>query len=101
MSKHKKNTIKPFEVQQIAYLARLSLNETQLKTNTKDLNNILDLAQQLNNVNTDNIEPMAHPLHQSQALRADEVTEKDQSQSFLAIAPKTGKGHYLVPTVIE
>jgi aspartyl-tRNA(Asn)/glutamyl-tRNA(Gln) amidotransferase subunit C len=44
---------------------------------------------------------MAHPLNMSQRLREDEVSETDQSQAFQAIAPQTGKGHFLVPTVIE
>ena len=89
------------QVGQIAYLARLSLSSDELQSNTKDLNSILSLAEQLAEIKTDDITPMAHPLHMTQRLREDKVTEKDQSESFQAIAPKTGKGHYLVPTVIE
>ncbi|HIC41449.1 Aspartyl-tRNA(Asn) amidotransferase subunit C @ Glutamyl-tRNA(Gln) amidotransferase subunit C [hydrothermal vent metagenome] len=89
------------QVGQIAYLARLSLSDEQLKSNTKELNNILDLVEQLTEIDTDDIEPMAHPLHMTQRLREDKVTEQDQSESFQAIAPKIGKRHYLVPTVIE
>ncbi len=89
------------QVGQIAYLARLSLSDEELQSNTKDLNSILSLAEQLAEIDTDDITPMAHPLHMTQRLREDKVTEKDQSESFQAIAPKTGKRHYLVPTVIE
>ena len=89
------------QVGQIAYLARLSLSDEELQSNTKDLNSILDLAEQLAQIDTDDITPMAHPLHMTQRLREDRVTEKDQSESFQSIAPKTGKRHYLVPTVIE
>ncbi len=89
------------QVTQIAYLARLSLSDDELQDNTKDLNDILGLAEQLGAIETDNIEPMAHPLHMTQRLRADVVTETDQSELFQSIAPKTGNGHYLVPTVIE
>lgn len=89
------------QVTQIAYLARLSLSETELKDNTKDLNAILGLAEQLGAIETDDIEPMAHPLHMTQRLRADEVMEIDQSENFQSIAPSTGNKHYLVPTVIE
>jgi aspartyl-tRNA(Asn)/glutamyl-tRNA(Gln) amidotransferase subunit C len=89
------------QVGQIAYLARLSLSDEQLKSNTKELNNILELVEQLTEIDTDDIEPMSHPLHMTQRLREDKVTEQDQSESFQAIAPKTGKRHYLVPTVIE
>ena len=89
------------QVSQIAYLARLSLSEEALKSNTKDLNSILGLAEQLAEIDTDGITPMAHPLHMTQRLREDIVSEGDQSESFQAIAPKIGKKHYLVPTVIE
>lgn len=89
------------QVSQIAYLARLSLSEEALKSNTKDLNSILGLAEQLAQIDTDGITPMAHPLHMTQRLREDIVSEGDQSESFQAIAPKIGKKHYLVPTVIE
>jgi aspartyl-tRNA(Asn)/glutamyl-tRNA(Gln) amidotransferase subunit C len=44
---------------------------------------------------------MAHPLHMSQRLRDDEVTEENLAEEFQAIAPKIGKSHFLVPTVIE
>jgi len=89
------------QVGQIAYLARLSLSDEALQSNTKDLNSILSLAEQLAEINTDGITPMAHPLHMTQRLREDKVNEVDQSESFQAIAPKIGKKHYLVPTVIE
>lgn len=89
------------QVGQIAYLARLSLSEEALKSNTKDLNSILSLAEQLAQINTDGITPMAHPLHMTQRLREDIVNEEDQSESFQAIAPKIDKKYYLVPTVIE
>jgi aspartyl-tRNA(Asn)/glutamyl-tRNA(Gln) amidotransferase subunit C len=89
------------QVTQIAYLARLSLSDDELKNNTKDFNAILDLSKQLNEIKTDNITPMFHPLNMTQRLRADEVTEVDQSELFQSIAPNVGNNHYLVPTVIE
>ena len=50
---------------------------------------------------TSNIEPMANPLDATQQLRADEVTELDRRDDFLAIAPAVEDGLYLVPRVIE
>jgi len=52
-------------------------------------------------VNTDHVLPMANPLDATQRLRDDEVTEPDQREHFLAIAPATEDGLYLVPRVIE
>jgi aspartyl-tRNA(Asn)/glutamyl-tRNA(Gln) amidotransferase subunit C len=89
------------QVTQIAYLARLSLSDDELKNNTKDFNAILGLSKQLSQIKTDSITPMFHPLHMTQRLRADEVTEVDQSELFQSIAPNIGNNHYLVPTVIE
>ena len=89
------------QVKEIAYLARLSVDESQLEQSTEELNNILNLMKELGAIETGDIEPMAHPLHMSQRLRDDEVSEGDLSKEFQEIAPKTGKNHFLVPTVIE
>ena len=89
------------KVKEIAYLARLSIENSELEQSTKELNNILSLMDQLGEIDTGDAEPMAHPLEMSQRLRDDQVTEDDLSEVFQEIAPKTGNNHFLVPTVIE
>jgi aspartyl-tRNA(Asn)/glutamyl-tRNA(Gln) amidotransferase subunit C len=89
------------QVKEIAYLAKLSVDDSQLEQSTEELNNILNLMEELGEIETGDIEPMAHPLHMSQRLRDDEVSEGDLSKEFQEIAPKIGKSHFLVPTVIE
>lgn len=89
------------EVEKIAHLARLAVNEQDIPAYTKDLSNILELVDQLNAVDTAGVTPMAHPLDATQRLRADEVTEKNQRELFQSIAPQTEAGLYLVPKVIE
>ena len=89
------------QVKEIAYLARLNVSDSELVKSTEELNNILNLMEELGDIDTGEIEPMAHPLHMSQRLRTDEVTETDLSKEFQEIAPKNGKDHFLVPTVIE
>jgi aspartyl-tRNA(Asn)/glutamyl-tRNA(Gln) amidotransferase subunit C len=89
------------QVKEIAYLARLSVDDSQLEQSTEELNNILNLMEELGEIETGDIDPMAHPLNMSQRLREDEVSEGDLSKEFQEIAPKTGKSHFLVPTVIE
>jgi aspartyl-tRNA(Asn)/glutamyl-tRNA(Gln) amidotransferase subunit C len=89
------------QVKQIAYLAKLGIEGDELDKTTQELNNILALAEQLSEIDTDGITPMAHPLHMTQRFREDKVTEIDNSETFQAIAPKTDNKHYLVPTVIE
>ncbi len=89
------------DVEKIAHLARLAIDESDIPDYARDLNNIFNLVEQMNAADTSDITPMAHPLDASQRLRADEVTETDQRDAFQAIAPKTEAGVYLVPQVIE
>lgn len=89
------------DVEKIAHLARLAIDESDIPDYARDLNNIFNLVEQMNAADTSDITPMAHPLDANQRLRADEVTETDQRDTFQAIAPKTEAGVYLVPQVIE
>jgi len=89
------------QVKEIAQLAKLSISDSEIEKSTIELNNILSLMAELGEIETDHVEPMSHPLDMSQRLREDVVSEADLSEEFQAIAPKTGKRHFLVPTVIE
>jgi aspartyl-tRNA(Asn)/glutamyl-tRNA(Gln) amidotransferase subunit C len=62
---------------------------------------ILHLIEKMNNIDTENIEPLAHPLEIDALLRADEVTETIHREDYQEIAPQVEKGFYLVPKVIE
>jgi aspartyl-tRNA(Asn)/glutamyl-tRNA(Gln) amidotransferase subunit C len=89
------------EVKKIAHLARLGIDEQDVESYARDLSGILDLMARMNELNTDGIDPMAHPMDQVQRLRADVVTEQDNREKFQAIAPQVEAGLYLVPKVIE
>ncbi|MHB0807642.1 Asp-tRNA(Asn)/Glu-tRNA(Gln) amidotransferase subunit GatC [Stutzerimonas nitrititolerans] len=89
------------EVEKIAHLARLDLNEDDLPRTTETLNNILGLIDRMQAVDTNGVEPLAHPLETTQRLRRDEVTETSQRDAYQAIAPAVEGGLYLVPRVIE
>lgn len=89
------------DVVNIAHLARLAINAKDIPDYTKNLSSILDLVEQMKQVDTDNVEPMAHPLESTQRLRDDIVTETDQREAFQSIAPVTEAGLYLVPQVID
>lgn len=88
-------------VKKIAYLARLKIDESDVPGYVNNLSNILDLVEQMNEVDTEGVVPMSHPLEAVQRLREDKVTETNQREIFQAIAPKTEDGLYLVPQVIE
>jgi aspartyl-tRNA(Asn)/glutamyl-tRNA(Gln) amidotransferase subunit C len=94
-------TISRKDIEKVAVLARIRVDDEQVSALEKDLGNILDLVDQLGAADTDAVQPMAHPLDAVQRLRADEVTETNQRESFQAIAPATENGLYLVPRVIE
>jgi len=89
------------DVKKIAYLARLGIENHDIDSYTKDLSGMLDLMTQMNEQDTQGVQPMAHPLDQIQRLRPDVVTEPDQREHFQAIAPQVEVGLYLVPKVIE
>lgn len=94
-------TIERSDVQNAAHLARIAIEESNIAEYTQDLANILALVDQMQAVNTDDIEPMAHPTDATQRLRADIVTEQNQRDYYQAIAPAVENGLYLVPKVIE
>ncbi len=89
------------DIDHIAHLARLAVSETEAAEYVSKLSRILELVDQLKQVDTGGVEPMAHPLEMSQRLRADEVTERDQREHYQRNAPQAGQGLYLVPRVIE
>ncbi|WP_236210942.1 Asp-tRNA(Asn)/Glu-tRNA(Gln) amidotransferase subunit GatC [Metapseudomonas otitidis] len=89
------------DVEKIAHLARLGLNEGDIPRTTETLNNILGLIDAMQAVDTDGVEPLAHPLEATQRLRADEVTEENHRDAYQSIAPAVENGLYLVPKVID
>ena len=94
-------SLKRSDVEKIAHLARLAVDEAQLDRVAGDMSSILSLVEQMNEVDTEDVTPMAHPLHMSQRLREDVVTESDQRAGYQRIAPSAESGLYLVPKVIE
>ncbi len=89
------------EVKKIAKLAALDVAESDLQSYATNLSNILDLVAQMEAVDTTGVTPMSHPFDVVQRLREDKVTAENRRDDFLAIAPKTEDGLYLVPKVIE
>jgi aspartyl-tRNA(Asn)/glutamyl-tRNA(Gln) amidotransferase subunit C len=89
------------DIEKIAHLARLGVSDDDIPSYAHDLSAILGLVEQLNNADTTDVSPMAHPLDATQRLREDVVTESDQRERFQALAPRVEDGVYLVPKVIE
>ncbi len=89
------------QVQHIAMLARLKLADDEFDETVDKLSRIVDFVDQLGQAETEGIVPMAHPLNESQRLRADEVTESDEREALQENASSVENGLYLVPKVIE
>lgn len=94
-------TISAEQIKAVAHLARLGISDSDLPVYEKNLNNILDLVAQMQTVDTTQVAPMTHAFDASQPLRDDTVTEGDQRDALLSIAPASEFGLYLVPQVIE
>lgn len=89
------------EVDKLAHLSRLSLSETERSSMLSELNHIFELVEKMQSINTDGIEPMAHPHELALQMRSDTITETDQHSALQACAPLVNKELYLVPKIIE
>ncbi|MDP1593148.1 MAG: Asp-tRNA(Asn)/Glu-tRNA(Gln) amidotransferase subunit GatC [Gallionella sp.] len=89
------------DVQKVARLARLAMNNTEIEAARSQLSGIFELIAEMQAVDTTGIAPMSHAQDLSQRLRADNVTETNQRELFQSIAPQVESGLYLVPQVIE
>lgn len=89
------------QVRHIAKLARIAMSDDEIERLAPELNNILGWVEQLAEVNTDGIEPLATVIDQKLRLREDQVTEGDVRQEVLANAPEAQHGFFAVPKVIE
>ena len=89
------------QVRWVAHLARLELSESELETMTRQLSGIIDYVNQLQQVQTDGVEPMAHPLPIHNVFRADEPADSLPVAAALANAPERQGDFYSVPAVLE
>jgi aspartyl-tRNA(Asn)/glutamyl-tRNA(Gln) amidotransferase subunit C len=89
------------DVETIAHLARLQLSPAEKQEALNSISSILQLIDQMQAVDTTGVEPLSHAYDASQRLRDDVVTETDQRDALMALAPSADKGLYLVPKVIE
>ena len=89
------------DVEHIAHLARLEVSADEIADYVEKLSRIIDLVDQLKQVETGEVLPMAHPLDMNQRLRPDEVTESDHRDDYQKNAADVARGLYKVPRVIE
>ena len=89
------------DVEKIARLSRLYLDDGEKAQTLQELNDIFALVETMQSVNTDGIEPMAHPHEAALRLREDKITETDRAAEYQSVAPEVRNRLYIVPQVIE
>lgn len=89
------------QVTQIARLARLKTDSAEAEFYAGQLSGILELVEQMNRIDTHDIEPMSHPHQTALRFREDRVTAQNRREAYQRIAPATRHGLYLAPKVIE
>ena len=89
------------DIIKVSELARLEFKEEELEKFTEQLGNILEYVEQLNELDTDNVEPTSHVLDISTPLREDKVVEWLSTEEVLKNAPEREDDFFVVPQVIE
>jgi aspartyl-tRNA(Asn)/glutamyl-tRNA(Gln) amidotransferase subunit C len=88
-------------VRKVAKLARIAEPEEKLEKLASELNGIMAWIEQLNEVDTDGVEPMTSAVRTPLPMREDVVTDGGDPAKVLANAPKTAAGFFVVPKVVE
>jgi len=91
-----KNTI-----QKVARLARIRTSEAEAEVLSVELSKIMTMIEQLNEVNTDGVEPMTSVIEMEMPGREDRVTDGGIPEKILANAPEQTAGFFVVPKVVE
>ena len=88
-------------VRKVARLGRLELTNEELERFVPQITNLIKWVEQLGEVNTDNVEPLANVANIELTLRKDEVTDGGYPDKVLANAPEETQGFFVVPKVVE
>ena len=85
----------------ISYLSRLKIDAEKEQKIINDLSNIIEFVDQLNDIDTSEIAPLANPLEKTAKTRKDIVTAKNLKKKLLEVAPSANEDYFLVPRVVE
>lgn len=89
------------QVEHVAHLARLALNDTEKQQLTEQLNAILAYMEQLNEVSTADVEPTSHVLDLVNVFREDIVCQTLDVEDALRNAPESTHQYFVVPRIVE
>ncbi len=88
-------------VRKVARLARIAEPEDRLEPLARELSGILNWIEQLSEVDTDDVEPMTTSVAMKLPMREDVVTDGGDPAKVLGNAPKSDRGFFVVPKVVE
>jgi aspartyl-tRNA(Asn)/glutamyl-tRNA(Gln) amidotransferase subunit C len=88
------------DVEKIAELARLKFTDKELENFTPQMNEILSYMDKLNELDTENVNPLSHPVEQTNVFREDKLKPSISTENALKNAPSKDEHHFKVPKVI-
>jgi|TARA_B100000929_G_C15495973_1_gene415982 aspartyl-tRNA(Asn)/glutamyl-tRNA(Gln) amidotransferase subunit C len=88
-------------VKHISKLSKISIDDQKAKKLEKDLNSIFKWIEQLNQLNTDKVEPLTSIAEATLRFRKDQIISKNIRDDVLKNSPKDNKDYFVVPKVIE
>lgn len=88
-------------VKRVAFLSRLRIEDDKIEATEQEFNKILNWVEQLNEVDTDNVEPLVSVNDSNITCRDDIITDGNQPEAVLANAPLKEYGYFVVPKVVE
>lgn len=89
------------DVEKVAQLAKLKFGEDELDNLTKEMNQILTYMDKLNELDTENVEPLSHPNEVVNVFREDEFQQSTSTADALRNAPDKNEQYFKVPKVIK
>ena len=89
------------KIKHVSKLARISVDEKKIDDLTKDLSSIFKFIEQLNELNTDKVEPLSSILNEPLRSRKDEINDGKIRNKILKNSPNKNEEFFVVPKVIE
>jgi aspartyl-tRNA(Asn)/glutamyl-tRNA(Gln) amidotransferase subunit C len=94
-------SLKDFDVEYVAELARIKLTRDEINTFESQLGQVLEHVAKLNELDVSQVEPMAHSFPIYNVFRGDELRESLDREAALANAPHQAQGLFIVTKVVE
>ena len=95
------NIISDETIEYVGILAKLELSKEEKEQAKKDMANMLDYIDTLNELDTSGVEPMSHVFPVNNVFREDVVTNEDDREEILANAPEAKDGAFVVPKTFD